>query len=400
MLDRYFLTILVTTFLVNTMYGLAAPFLPALLEERGVASTWTGLIFGIYAISMVVFSLITGKIVDKVGHNKIMAIGTFVMALSIVSFAAAIYIDSNGLIIAFAIVLRILQGGASGLITTTSYSFTSQAYPDDIETVVAYVEVVVGIGCTAGPVIGSLVYELVGFSWTFIIFGVLMTPSCVFVCCIGKPSDVRKKRKHVEAESDTKAAGRDSASSAPDNSVTNLLYIGHNDDESQTKLSVLGKDVTYCQLLCTPRVLFSGMTACIVNFVYSVFEPTLSLRLTEFGMSQTYQGLVIGIIPIFYMLGSILNHWIFPKWIETRVILMTGALILAFSVPLAGPFFEEKNTAAMLAGLVVSGSMLGPMVIPVMAEMMRATKLAFPESNPEQANSLLSAILNCNFGAG
>eukprot|EP00353_Schmidingerella_taraikaensis_P006822 CAMPEP_0185568234 /NCGR_PEP_ID=MMETSP0434-20130131/1255_1 /TAXON_ID=626734 ORGANISM="Favella taraikaensis, Strain Fe Narragansett Bay" /NCGR_SAMPLE_ID=MMETSP0434 /ASSEMBLY_ACC=CAM_ASM_000379 /LENGTH=67 /DNA_ID=CAMNT_0028182679 /DNA_START=119 /DNA_END=318 /DNA_ORIENTATION=+ len=67
------------------MYGLAAPFLPALLEERGVASTWTGLIFGIYAISMVVFSLITGKIVDKVGHNKIMAIGTFVMALSIVS---------------------------------------------------------------------------------------------------------------------------------------------------------------------------------------------------------------------------------------------------------------------------------------------------------------------------
>jgi len=140
------------------MYGLAAPFLPALLEERGVASTWTGLIFGIYAISMVVFSLITGKIVDKVGHNKIMAIGTFVMALSIVSFAAAIYIDDNLLIIAFIVALRVLQGGASGLITTTSFSFMTQAYPDDIEQVVAYVEIVVGIGCTAGPVIGSLIY--------------------------------------------------------------------------------------------------------------------------------------------------------------------------------------------------------------------------------------------------
>jgi len=100
------------------------------------------------------------------------------------------------------------------------------------------------------------------------------------------------------------------------------------------------------------------------------------------------------------MIGTLLTPYIIPKWVEIRVVLMTGAFCLGSSVLLVGPFFEEKNLAVMCVGLFISGSFLGPLMIPNMAEMMFATKISYPESDLEHANSLLSGILNCCYGAG
>ena len=110
MLDKSIGIILCTVFLSNTIYGLAAPFLPALLAEKGIASTWTGVIFAAYAVSMVFVSLAVGKVLDRIGHAKIMAFGALLMALSIASFSSAIYIESNAAIIAVAVLLRACQG--------------------------------------------------------------------------------------------------------------------------------------------------------------------------------------------------------------------------------------------------------------------------------------------------
>lgn len=53
-------------------------------------------------------------------------------------------------------------------------------------------ESIVGIGCTVGPVLGSFVFEYVGFAWTFIIFGILMAPSGILALFLLKPSDVKR----------------------------------------------------------------------------------------------------------------------------------------------------------------------------------------------------------------
>ena len=61
---------------------------------------------------------------------------------------------------------------------------------------------------------------------------------------------------------------------------------------------------------------------------------------------------------------------------EVRTWLITGTFLLGFSVLFIGPFFEEKNLIVMCIGLFVSGCFLGPLMIPNMAEMMFATKIA------------------------
>ena len=95
MLDCNLLIILPTTFLANCIYGLMMPFLPLLIEEKGIDTTWTGLIFASYAVALIFVSLIAGKIVDQVTHARTMFIGTLVMAVSISAFSVAFDLEEN-----------------------------------------------------------------------------------------------------------------------------------------------------------------------------------------------------------------------------------------------------------------------------------------------------------------
>ena len=73
------------------------------------------------------------------------------------------------------------------MINTAAYSYAAQAYPEDIEKVISLMEGMVGIGCSAGPVVGSFVYASLGFSWTFLTFGILMLPNTLLAYCFLSP---------------------------------------------------------------------------------------------------------------------------------------------------------------------------------------------------------------------
>ena len=94
--------------LSNMTYGLAAPFLPKLLQDKGIESTSTGLILATYAVARIVASLIAGKIIDSMSHSKVLALGSGLMAISIGAFGFATDLQSNGSIITLCIVLRAL----------------------------------------------------------------------------------------------------------------------------------------------------------------------------------------------------------------------------------------------------------------------------------------------------
>jgi len=101
-----------------------------------------------------------------------------------------------------------------------------------------------------------------------------------------------------------------------------------------------------------------------------------------------------------YMVSAIVTPFILPKWLEIRVLLITVCFILGCSLLLVGPVFEEMNLIVMIVGLFLVGTCLGILVIPIMPEMMTSTKIKFPESDLEHANSLLSGILNALNGFG
>jgi predicted cation transporter len=70
------------------------------------------------------------------------------------------------------------------------------------------------------------------------------------------------------------------------------------------------------------------------------------------------------------MIGTFMIPYIVPKWVENRVILITGLAILAAATLLVGPVFKDENLTSMLIGLAISGFLMGFLIIPNMPEMM------------------------------
>ena len=74
------------------------------------------------------------------------------------------------------------------MINTACYSFASQAYPEEVEKVISIMEATLGGGMMMGPILGSFVYNAVGFAKTFFIFGLAMVPiAFVLLCALPTP---------------------------------------------------------------------------------------------------------------------------------------------------------------------------------------------------------------------
>ena len=71
-------------------------------------------------------------------------------------------------------VLRFLQGASSACIQTSCFSIATNDYPEKKESVVGWLEGMVGIGLILGPLLGGALYARFGFAWTFYINGVFM----------------------------------------------------------------------------------------------------------------------------------------------------------------------------------------------------------------------------------
>ena len=111
----------------------------------------------------------------------------------------------------------------------------------------------------------------------------------------------------------------------------------------------------------------------MINYIaYCALDPTLSLRLADYGLTQTQKGLVFTIMPSTYMISTILTPYLQPKWLEVRVWLIIAAFFLGVSMCFVGPFFLEESLVCMCIALFVTGCLLGPLIIPNMAEMIVA----------------------------
>jgi MFS family permease len=82
-------SILFITMLSNSAYAIIAPFLPFVLDKKGIDQKWMGCIFASYSIGVIVFSLIVGKMLSKSGRrSRFIAVGLACMGVSFLNFGA------------------------------------------------------------------------------------------------------------------------------------------------------------------------------------------------------------------------------------------------------------------------------------------------------------------------
>eukprot|EP00344_Euplotes_crassus_P000817 CAMPEP_0196999676 /NCGR_PEP_ID=MMETSP1380-20130617/4797_1 /TAXON_ID=5936 /ORGANISM="Euplotes crassus, Strain CT5" /LENGTH=223 /DNA_ID=CAMNT_0042416673 /DNA_START=173 /DNA_END=844 /DNA_ORIENTATION=- len=205
-------------------------------------------------------SLVIGKLMIIFGRKVILLLGICSMGVCMSVFSSIAYFENSTLVVLMLLVSRSLQGFASSMIQTTCYAIISACYDEDKQKYLGYFEGAQGLGCMIGPAIGAILYSFCGFSGTFYFLGgslVLMCPLLYFQI----PNTINKN----------------------DNLEEDMI-----DDEIKSEDNQILQDKpAYTSLLKRKVFLLSTLCGGLSYASFCYYEPVLSLRLQDVGLSQT-----------------------------------------------------------------------------------------------------------------
>ena len=158
-------------FLSMTALALCAPFLPLELEKKGLSGTYVGIIFSLYAVGQIVISPVISKVIDKVGPSNLLALSMGLMGVTFIGFGFIEISEKRTNVLALALILRLMQGMCCGSSYITCLTIAANEYPENREKIVGLLSVGGSLGLIAGPLAGSTIYNMLGFSDTFFAYG-------------------------------------------------------------------------------------------------------------------------------------------------------------------------------------------------------------------------------------
>ncbi|CAG2163322.1 unnamed protein product [Oppiella nova] len=254
--------------------SLIAPFFPLEASNKGMRETIYGFVFSVYALVIMIFSPIAGKLIPIIGPNFMLISGVFVAGVANVLFGVLDKIDDLPTFTAYCFIVRIFEALGAASFSTASYTIIMQVFPDNIGTAFGFIETCVGLGMSLGPAIGGGLYGLGGYSLPFFVLGGLMIatiPLCLYVI------------KPIEFVTPIKT---DSSAS-------------------------------YLKLISIPQVLVVGIVVVLVSQTISFLDPTVEPHFRDLNISPEYVSIVFLLLSAAYTVFSPIVGW-FSGYFDIR----------------------------------------------------------------------------------
>lgn len=170
-----------------------------------------------------------------------------------------------------------------------------------------------GIGLVFGLMGGSLVFESMGIEAVFVTFGSLLpimavVSRVIFSCLERRESEEESIKAEQEAILLTDEQKEDGQlnSSAVQAEMESALDDDGFQRQAEAADAQESNNLSYFQLLKTPRVIFAALSAGLGNFVYSELEPILALRVKDFDATTIQAGMCLSIYGFVYIIGTLL----------------------------------------------------------------------------------------------
>lgn len=257
-----------------------------------------------------------------------------------------------------------------------------------------------GVGLTIGPFMGSGLYELFGFNFTFILIGCFLF-WFAFVVNFWVPRgkhDIEMDSIPIEQLEKLNSSSRDEEIVVDSNQekAENKIHIDH---EMALKHSN-EKKCGYMDGFSDKIIFLSMLVAFYSYFVYWFQEPILALRLEkDYQMSDFEIGLFFMISAVSYIVSWIAVPILFKNRNDVTMMYF-GTLFWGFSLLLVGPTkLIPDNLITMAIGqfLYVFFSVI--MLLYPLPEMINILWAKFPNQKV-RATDIWSSILNFGYGSG
>lgn len=153
-------------FMDYLIYGLVVPLTPSspahISDEAHL-----GMLYGGYAAGVLLATPLFGWLGDKLGCRKPMIIGVILSAIAIVIFG----FGSNFYLM---LIARILQGAAAAATWTAGLALVAEHYADKRVEMMGFAMLGSTGGSVIGPTLGGWLFEVGGYTFPFIVVGVLV----------------------------------------------------------------------------------------------------------------------------------------------------------------------------------------------------------------------------------
>ncbi|XP_075922747.1 MFS-type transporter SLC18B1-like isoform X5 [Petromyzon marinus] len=305
------------------------PFFPEEAAKKGASDTVVGLIFGVFSLVQLLFSLLLGKYMVKIGVKFTFLSGLLASGTCTILFGLLDEAPSGKIFIALCFLLHGVDAVGCAASMTASFTILMSMFPHNISTTIGFLELLTGLGLVMGPPLGGFLYEAWGYRMTLIIVGVFMLLTIPVVLAALPPQ------------------------------------------------VLVGSSGSFVRLLSLPSVIVVALLICCVDSSMGFFDPNISLFLFEqFNLSSGKIGLVFMSLCISYsvscpVVGYVSDHR--PQWM--RCMMLAGAFVSGICFCLLGPvpilrihtkngFEEGLGTLGLVSGvcngLMSFGNFIGP----------------------------------------
>ncbi|OGS55242.1 MAG: hypothetical protein A3K60_04875 [Euryarchaeota archaeon RBG_19FT_COMBO_56_21] len=189
-ISRDFTVLLLSLAVIGLGFGIIAPIMPRLAEDRlNMTESTMGLTFALFFVSMTVFMLPAGYWADKLGRKKVLVTG--VTIFSVTTLALAFVAD----VYQFAI-LRFLEGFGAALATPAAFALTADIVPEGKRGIAMGAEGTAELlGAMGGPGLGGILASELGLNSPFYFASILALVCALLILQIRAPKVVLLEKK-------------------------------------------------------------------------------------------------------------------------------------------------------------------------------------------------------------
>lgn len=161
--DAVLVLVALVIFMDMAIYGLLIPVFPEYAPRLGVDESVIGVIFGIYAAMLLVFSIPMGLLSDRVGRRPLIVAGMILLALATALFGFSTTVEHL-------IIARTVQGISAAATWSAGLALLAESCdPSRLGEKMGITLSAVGFGTVIGPVLGGLLFEYLGYTATFLV---------------------------------------------------------------------------------------------------------------------------------------------------------------------------------------------------------------------------------------
>jgi MFS family permease len=287
--------------------------LPSFVESLAGSLTSYGIIIGIFSVSQSLLQYPYAAISDKVGRKKVVLFGMFIYLLgTFLCFTAQNIIQL--------IIYRAIQG--AGAYTSILQAIIGDIYKKDQHSKgMGYYSIYMNVGYFLGFIIGGYIASFLGFRSIFLIQGLLICFSIVFIFFV-----LKKNEKSETIEDKNK-----------------------NMDFNLKSIKILLKERQYLYTL-----IINSVRWFLFGFISSYLIWVLQDNIIGFGLSEVISSYIMLAIIALYVVFIFISSKLLIRF-GSRKIMMMGQLI----VMVIGIVFFFQDFALILPVFLIVSSILG-----------------------------------------